>query len=69
MDRESDGWDVADGLGPDEFIYEDVVNRLGSVEHLILTGVATGANRPVDRRVGRLIARARWSAVPTGLVV
>ena len=44
MDRESDGWDVPDGLGPDEFIYEDVVYRLGSVEHLILTGMATGSD-------------------------
>ena len=23
MDRESDGWDVPDGLGPDEFVYID----------------------------------------------
>ncbi|MDY0034203.1 MAG: hypothetical protein RBT84_19755, partial [FCB group bacterium] len=35
---------MPDGLGPDEFIYEDVVYRLGSVEHLILTGMATGSD-------------------------
>ncbi len=44
MGLESDGWEVPDGLGPGEFIFEDVVYEVGSFEHMLLAAAVTGAN-------------------------
>jgi hypothetical protein len=64
MDRESDGWDVPDGLGPDEFIYEDVVYRLGSVEHLRLTGLVSLASASREVAITGQAGRSRMGATP-----